>query len=350
MKRIILLFLIISTLLFSQNYTNSQIEQNNDLMESIENNDIESVRNILRDGNNLDIYNNKYGMSSLMYAAKIGNMEIVKELLDFGAKDFDFAFYTACMEGYWDIAQKFIENGANNFDIALSYAAIGGQLDIVKELINLGAKDINGALVSACEGNHIDLVKYFIENGANVNTKAYIEPYRYYEGTERKYPITATTDINIINELINAGATNLNEAIIYNAKQTNRIDIIFNLLELGADVNAKNYGNEKTLLMYLIEKENPNIEAIKRIIESGADINATDRNGNNILIRAVMFEYEKEDDGIYRIFSTPLEVMEELLKAGADMTQRNIYGNTAYRIAAKKKRKDFIELFDRYRE
>ena len=350
MKRIILLFLIISTLLFSQNYTNSQIEQNNDLMKSIENNDIEGVRNILRNGNNLDIYNNKYGMSSLMYAAKIGNMEIVKELLDFGAKDFDFAFYTACMEGYWDIAQKFIENGANNYDMALSYAAIGGQLDIVKELINLGAKDINGALVSACEGNHIELVKYFIENGANVNTKTYIEPYRYYEGTERKYPITAATDINIINELINAGATNLNEAIIYNAKQTNRIDIIFNLLELGADVNSKNYGNEKTLLMYLIEKENPNIEAIKRIIESGADINATDRNGNNILIRAVMFEYEKEDDGIYRTVSTPLEVMEELLKAGADMTQRNIYGNTAYRIAAKKKRKDFIELFDRYRE
>ena len=350
MNRIVLLFLIASALLFSQNSTASQIEQNNDLMKSIENNDIESVRNILRDGNNLDIYNNKYGMSSLMYAAKIGNMEIVKELLDFGAKDFNFAFYMACMEGYWDIAQKFIENGANNYDIALSYAAIGGKLDIAEELINLGAKDINGALVSACEGNHFELVKYFIENGANVNTKAYIEPYRYYEGAERKYPITATTDINIIKELINAGATNLNEAIIYNAKQTNRIDIIFNLLELGADINAKNYGNEKTLLMYLIEKENPNIEAIKRIIESGADINATDRNGNNILIRAVIFEYEKEEDRIYKTFSTPLEVMEELLKAGANMTQRNIYGNTAYRIAAKKKKKDFIELFDRYKE
>ena len=350
MNRIILSFLIISTLLFSQNSRISQIEQNNDLMKSIENNDIESVRNILRDGNNLDIYNNKYGMSSLMYAAKIGNMEIVKELLDFGAKDFNFAFYMACMEGYWDIAQKFIENGANNYDIALSYAAIGGKLDIVEELINLGAKDINGALVSACEGNHFELVKYFIEKGANVNTKAYIEPYRYYEGTERKYPITATTNINIINELINSGATNLNEAIIYSAKQTNRIDIIFNLLELGADINAKNYGNEKTLLMYLIEKENPDIEAIKKIIESGADINATDRNGNNILIRAVMFEYEKEEDGIYKTVSTPLEVIEELLKAGADMTQRNIYGNTAYRIVAKKKKKDFIELFDKYRE
>ena len=51
--------------------------------------------------------------------------------------------------------------------------------------------------------------------------------------------------------------------------------------------------------MYLIERENPDIEAIKKIIELGADINATDRNGNNILIRAVLFEYDKEDNGIY---------------------------------------------------
>lgn len=346
MNRIILLFLIASTLLFPQI---SQILQNNDLMKSIENNDIEGVKSILRNGNNLDIYNNKYGMSSLMYAAKIGNMEIVKELLDFGTKDFNFAFYMACLEGYWDIAQTFINEGADNYDLALSYAAIGGQLNIVEELINLGAKDINSALVSACEGNNLEVVKYLIENGANVNTKAYIEPYRYYEGSERKYPITATTDTNIIKELVNAGATNLNEAIIYNAKHTDRIDIIYSLLELGADVNSHNYGNEKTILMYLIEKENPDIEAIKKVIELGANINATDRNGNNILIRAVMFEYEKEDLGIYRTFGTPIEVMEELLKAGADMTQRNIYGNTAYRIAAKKKKKDFIELFDRYR-
>lgn len=349
MNRIILLFLIAlitSTLSFPQI---SQIVQNNDLMKSIENNDIESVKNILRDGNNLDIYNNKYGMSSLMYAAKIGNMEIVKELLDFGAKDFNFAFYMACLEGYWDIAQRFIDEGVNNYDMALSYAAIGGRLDIVEELINLGAKDINAALVSACEGNNLEVVKYLIEKGANVNTKAYIEPYRYYDGAERKYPITATTDTNIIKELVNAGATNLNEAVIYNAKHTNRIDIIYNLLELGADVNSHNYGNEKTILMYLIEKENPDIEVIKKVIELGADINATDRNGNNILIRAVMFEYEREDLGIYRIFGTPLEVMEELLKAGADMTQRNIYGNTAYRIASKNKKKDFIELFDKYR-
>ena len=119
---------------------------------------------------------------------------------------------------------------------------------------------------------------------------------------------------------------------------------------MGADINSHNYGNEKTILMYLIERENPDIETIKKIIELGADINATDRNGNNVLIRAVLFGYDKEDNGIYRVFSTPLEIMEELLKAGANITQRNIYGNTAYRIAARNKKKDFIELFDKYRK
>lgn len=350
MNRIIFIFLIVSNILFSQNLPNLKNLQNDNLMKSIENNDIESVKNILREGNNLDLYNGKYRMSPLMYSAKIGNMEIVKELLDFGAKDYNFAFYTVCFEGYWDIAQKFINEGnANNFDIALTYASLGGHLNIVEELIDLGAKDFNSALVSACEGNRLEIVKYLIEKGANVNTKAYIEPYRYYEGTMRKYPITATTNIDIVKELVKAGATNLNEAVIYNAKLEGREDMIFNLLELGADINSYNYGNEKTLLMYLVEKENPNIEAIKKIIELGADINAVDRNGNNVLIRAVMFEYDKEDAGIYRIFGTPIELIEELLKYGANITQRNIYGNTAYRIAAKKKKKDFIELFDRYR-
>ncbi len=37
MKRIILLFLIISNFLFSQNYIGYQISQNNDLMKSIVN-------------------------------------------------------------------------------------------------------------------------------------------------------------------------------------------------------------------------------------------------------------------------------------------------------------------------
>ena len=87
MKNIIIfLFLIIffNVSLFSA--------QNDELMDSIRDNDIERIKILLRDGENLDLYNIKYGMSPLMYATQLGNIDIVNELLDFGAKDFDFSF------------------------------------------------------------------------------------------------------------------------------------------------------------------------------------------------------------------------------------------------------------------
>ena len=89
---------------------------------------------------------------------------------------------------------------------------------------------------------------------------------------------------------------------------------------------------------------------IKKVIELGADVNARDRNGNTVLIRAVMYEYEApiQDSNlnkkVYRTIGTPINVIEELLKAGASPTDRNSYGNTAYRLAARKKRDDIIKL------
>ena len=350
-KIIILLFIIFNTaLLFAQN---------DELMDSIKNNDLNKIKTLLREGENLDLYNINYGMTPLMYATQIGNMDIVKELLDFGAKDFDFAFYVACAEGYWDIAEEIMKAGASNYNLALSYAAIGGQLEIVQKLIELGAKDINPALVSACEGNHLEVVKYLIDNGANVNTRAYIEAYRNYKGAERKSPLTATTDINIIKELVNAGATNLNDGIIYNAQvistnfdSTYSTRILNEYINLGADINSFSTNDGKTLLMYLIEKRDLDFELIKKVIDLGANVNARDRNGNTVLIRAVMYDYEAPtmdptlNRKIYRTIGTPLNIIEELLDAGADPRERNSYGNTAYRIAARKKRDDIIKLFD----
>ena len=355
MKKIIALLIIIfntSLILFAQN---------DELMESIKNNDIENIRTLLRYGINLDLYNINYGMSPLMYATQLGNIEIVNELLDFGAKDFDFSFYVACAEGYWDIAKQMMKAGANNYNIALSYAAFGGKLDILEELINLGAKDLNPALVAACEGNSIEAVKYLIDKGANVNTRAYVEVYRNYKGAERKSPLTASTNLDIIKELVNAGASNLNEGIIYNAQivstnfdSTYSTRVLNEYINLGADVNSSSTNDGKTLLMYLIEKRQLDFELIKKVIELGADVNARDRNGNTVLIRAVMYKYEApiEDTNlnkkVYRTIGTPINIIEELLNAGASPTDRNSYGNTAYRIAAKNKREDIIKLFDEH--
>ena len=346
MKKSIYLFCILFfyNILFSQS--------NDYLMESIKNNDIENVKRIIRDGYNLDLYDSKYNMTPLMYAAEIGNIEMLRELINFGAKDIDMAFNIACREGHWDMAKELMNAGASNYNIAISYASFGGQLEIVKELINLGAKDINSALVSACENGNIEIINYLIEMGANVNAESFVKVYRNYRGAIRKSALAASKDLDIVKRLIEAGATNLNEALLYNAK--NNSDIVFDFIELGADVNSYDTNNGKTVLMYFIEREDASLEDVKKLIELGADVQAKDRNGNSVLIRAVMYQYDKKIEEFnkitYKTFGTDIKIIEELLKAGANPTDRNNYDNTAYRLAARKKRKDIIDLFDSYVE
>ena len=47
-----------------------------------------------------DIYNIKYGMTPLMYATELGNIDIVNELLDFGAKDFYYKLMKTLGDAY----------------------------------------------------------------------------------------------------------------------------------------------------------------------------------------------------------------------------------------------------------
>ena len=59
MKKVIVLILINVSILFSQ--------VSNDLMQSIYDNNIEEVKNIVRDGYNLDIFDSKYNMTPLSF-------------------------------------------------------------------------------------------------------------------------------------------------------------------------------------------------------------------------------------------------------------------------------------------
>lgn len=341
MKKILLLFFISSFILFAQVY---------DLMKAIENNDLETVKIILRDGINIDFFDYKYNMSPISYAASNGNLDILREIIKFGAKDYDRALFVACKEGNWESAKELIDAGATNLDLALSYASISGNLIIVRELIDLGAKDFKGALIAAAEGNSLEVVKELIGLGANVNYYGYVKSYSDYRSGVRKYPITATGSVDIIRELINSGATNINEAFIERIRSSDfDIDLVNELANLGANVNYYNRGDGKTILMYAIENKNVSKNFIKTLIDIGADVNAKDFSGNTVLMRAVKVRYDitkkyGANNGV------SVDLIEELLKAGADIEAFNNYGNTAYGMAANRGRKDIIELFDRYDE
>ena len=92
---------------------------NQDIFTYIKNNDIQSVKNYIDAGYDLNI-KNEYGFTSLIIAAIINNLEIVKFLLNAGA----------------DIDKQ--NNSGNN---ALIWAASNNNREIVELLLDYGADE-----------------------------------------------------------------------------------------------------------------------------------------------------------------------------------------------------------------
>jgi ankyrin repeat protein len=138
--------------------------------------------------------------SSMMYAAEEGHMEIVKLMIEKGATYFNAGLIIVAGRGYMEIVKLMIEKGATNFNSGMNYAAGGGHMEIVKLMIEKGATDFNWAISYAAEGGHIEIVKFLIEKGAtNFNiamTTAAEEGY-----------------MKIVKLLIEKGADNFNNAI-----------------------------------------------------------------------------------------------------------------------------------------
>jgi ankyrin repeat protein len=129
------------------------------------------------------------GNSPLIYAAEIGNLDIVRGLVDTKQVEINQAkrdgmtvLMVASGSGHAKVVQYLIELGAILYKIdkdgrtALMHAAKSGHLDVVKVLNDTKTVDLNQtnnqgktALMIAAENGHVDVVKYLVEQGAAVD-------------------------------------------------------------------------------------------------------------------------------------------------------------------------------------
>jgi len=165
----------------------SESVQNQDkqLLKACEHGDIDTVRDLLDGGADINYENNT--LTPLSTATWNGHTEIVKLLLDRGADMYHAnksinPLILSCIKGYVDIASMLIEKGA---DMELSDHNVGwtpmicacnqNKKDIVILLLNKGAKiesrdELESSpLMHASEQGHIDIVKLLLENSANIN-------------------------------------------------------------------------------------------------------------------------------------------------------------------------------------
>lgn len=358
--------IILTALIFSLISCNPTTEEKNIFYKHIKNNNIDSVEIYIEQGMNVNtrFYHIINDLTPLMVASDYGHLEIVRLLVENGAKinkksdnwDLQNRKWTALMfasaEGYTDIVKYLHKHGAkinikNDWGgTALMIASKYGQKDIVEYLcnneakINLQSAGGTTALMLASKSGHIDIVKFLLEEGASVRHKYTSYMYEQYKEVSRgKTALMFAADKGhkeIIELLIEYGADidahrETGESSFIIAVQKEDTTMMHFLLEKGANINFKGKDG-KTALMEVIELEK-NWELVRFLIEHNEDVNVKDTKWG---WTAIMYATNKgQSDAVIL-----------LIENGADLTLTDIDGQTVFDIAKKFNKTDILELLN----
>ena len=206
----------------------------------------------------------------------------------------------------------------------LCYAIVGGHQDVVELLISRGAEvrpHSEQWLGFAVARNRVDLMKMLIENGADPAKapKVTAERREIFE-LLRSYDV-APTDIDAPNKM---GWPPL----VYASRgdKGEHPEKIQRLLELGADVNVRNYKGKTAL--HCAAKAGF-VRVMEVLLENGADVNAADGTGETPLfdaIRLTIKNVEKKQGTVAL-----------LLSKGALIAFENRRGETPLKLAQRSK-------------
>ncbi len=265
---------------------------------------------------------------TLIHAIKNESVPISKALIFLGAnaKVWDPGTQRPIIDYHWNkhsltyrlfhkrkksgIEQLLINNGAvenvpyDFADYKLLDAASNGDLETVKNLIRGGAnvnkeltfiRKFETPLLNAVLGGNLEIVKELIFAGANVNI-------RYFQELTALTMAAIDGHLEMVKELISAGADIDAKIIVENTW------IIRILKRWGYLIGARDNIDGATILNLIATTGN--LEIINELIKANADINSKDRNGDTVLAIAAC--------------SGQLEVVKALINAGADIDKNAI--------------------------
>ncbi|MBA3954695.1 ankyrin repeat domain-containing protein [Candidatus Dependentiae bacterium] len=259
MKRLLLILSFLGITLKAGNYE--------EIVKAIQENRIETVFKLLCFIPDINkIWN---GESLLPLAVTLRRTEIVKSLIDHGAK-------VNC------VSTKFGYT-------PLQKAAFMGAEDIVKILIHEGA-DVNSIdnkgstpLHAAVSSGNSNVIVMLINNGAHVDIKDNLNRtvFDMAEGLREEKRQQIVTTITSTKKRLEEAE---NSAHLLKAIRDNNVPKAKELLKQNIDINRLLNGSESLLHMVVL---NGSKEMLKLLIDHGADINKVDNDGNAVLHHAV---------------------------------------------------------------
>jgi len=213
---------------------------------------------------------------------------------------------------------------------------------VITNSSNVFARPVDDMLSNGVGRNDMDMVKMAVDNGANVNYKR---------------------DIYV-------------QSPVHVAIDHKNIDMILYLCQKGALIDVGTIGNgfnKKTELIHAAEVDS--LDLVKLFVEVGEKVNAADINGNTPLMTALksyssrpsileMVNYlisvkanvnQANNDRYTPLMAVAntysnnnveinIEIAKTLLAAGADLSKKDISGNTALQYAVNNNNKEMINL------
>jgi len=254
---------------------------------------------------------------SLQEAASIGDVELVRSLLDegVGVDSWDDSLKRtvlqhAAIRGHKHVVELLLTRGARidakedwPGGTALHYAAEHGHSEVAELLIAKGG-DVNTKrgypagdtpLHSAARAGHKDIVELLIDKGADVRTTN--------NRGRTAIDMAMREGHKQIGEFLQAKAT---ETSIHEAARQGLLDKVKSFLENGIAVNAK---DESGVTPLLLAVSNGHADVARFLIDNGADVNAGDKRGYVPLV--------------YAMWNMGPNVVKLLLDKGADVNARH---------------------------
>jgi ankyrin repeat protein len=349
------------------------------LLEAVKKNDIEKVKSILETRKTINKFAGKetehdkdpsimvnddinqrgnMGDTPLSTAARFGNLEMVKLLVQHGAEIEDSkgkADRTPLMEasaqGHADVVEYLISKGADVNakrsgvaplleacrNVLLQYGPKGDKKNTIFLLLDNSA-DVNiqdeswlktgrTPLMYAVIQGDAALVQAFLANGARLDLKN--------KDGETALSLARARGLEYISQLLekaeidgNKQSKNYRAALhpLFNAVKEGRLDHVKVLISKGTDVDIRSPGGS-TPLMFAVDENR--LDIVKFLLDKGADVNARNGSNNTALIYASI----KGNNGI----------AEELLKRKADVHIKNINGGDALIYAVINKRVEIVK-------
>ncbi len=270
------------------------------LMSAVQSGMTHAVREVLQRGH-YDLSERDSQKQTALHIATIeGYYDIVDLLLKYRAEvdsradEDDTPLHWAARHGHVDIARLLVENGADleargtNQFTPLHWALFMGLLEPAEMLIAAGAdvtaKDRNGktAVHLATQVDLDEVIPKLVEGGVDVNKEDIEGETALYLAMEYRCAKTGKRLMALGAEVNSRGGMTHGQVPLHSACRGGRRDHVEFLLEVGADVNARDNLGQTALHVSIIS----NKDVVQVLIDHGADVSLKDNQGHTALIWA----------------------------------------------------------------